>query len=81
MSHNVAIGREFVPYDKEQIDAEFSALRTSSASDAAKLEFCIARYEELSPKENPSPAMIESFEEGFLELRHIKGDYKGRLLF
>ena len=39
------------------------------------------RYEQVNHKENPSPAFIESFDAGFLELRHIKGNYKGRLLF
>ena len=75
------VSREFVPYDEAQIDAEFDALRISSPSDAAKLEFCIERCETVSPKENPSPAMIESFDEGFQELRHIRGSDKGRLLF
>jgi phage-related protein len=73
--------REFVPFDVKVIDDEFDALRRSSSTDAAKLEFCINHFEEVSPKENPSPAMIESFGEGFKELRHEKGAYKGRLLF
>ena len=75
------MAREFVPFDVETIDAELDALHKASKSDSSKLDFCIRRYQEASPKENPSPALIESFDEGFLELRHVKGDYKGRLLY
>jgi phage-related protein len=75
------VAREFVPFDGDAIDAEVEALKATSAIDWAKLAACIERYEEVSPRENPKPAMIESFEEGFLELRHFKGEYKGRLLF
>ena len=75
------MAREFVPFDEEVIDRELDALEKASSSDLAKLDFCMRRFEQVSPKENPSPALIESFDEGFLELRHIKGDYKGRMLF
>ena len=73
--------REFVPHDEPVIEAEADALKKAAKTDWSKLAYCIERYEEAGPKENPSPAMIEAFGEGFLELRHIKGDYKGRLLF
>ena len=75
------MAREFVPFDEEVIEKELDALERASISDLAKLDFCIRRYEQVSAKENPSPALIETFDEGFLELRHIKGNYKGRLLF
>ena len=75
------MGREFVPFDEAVIEKEFEALERASVVDLAKLDFCMKRYEEVSPKENPSPAFIQTFADGFLELRHIKGDYKGRLLF
>jgi phage-related protein len=73
--------REFVPFDENVIDQEFEALRKSSSLDLAKLLFCIQRFEQVSPKDDPSPAFIQSFDAGFLELRHKKGEYKGRLLF
>jgi phage-related protein len=73
--------REFVSFDDDAIEEELDALDKASSSDLAKLDFCMRRYEQVSPKENPSPALVESFDEGFLELRHIRGDYKGRLLF
>ena len=73
--------REFVPFDEAVIEKELDALEKASSSDLAKLDFCMRRYEMVSTKENPSPASIETFDEGFLEIRHIKGNYKGRLLF
>ena len=75
------MAREFVSFEEDAIEEELDALERASSSDLAKLDFCMRRYEQVSPKENPSPALVESFDEGFLELRHIKGDYKGRLLF
>lgn len=75
------MAREFVPFNEAVIDDEREALRKSSSVDLAKLDACMVRIEDTSPHENPSPAMIESFAEGFKELRHVKGDYKGRLLF
>jgi phage-related protein len=75
------VAREFVPYDEEQIDAEYAKLEASSERDAAKLDFVMERIEDTAPNENPSPAVVWTFEEGFKELRHMKGDYKGRLLF
>jgi hypothetical protein len=76
-----SMAREFGPFDETAIEDELDALEKASISDLAKLDFCMRRYEEVDPKENPSPALIRSFEKGFLELRHMKGDYKGRLLF
>jgi phage-related protein len=72
---------KFVPFDEDEIEKELDALEKASSSDLAKLDFCIRRYEQVGAKENPSPALIESFNGGFLELRHMKGNYKGRLLF
>jgi len=75
------VAREFVPFDEEEIDFEFEALRKSSSFDAAKLDFCIGRLEDVEPNENPSPAVVWTFAEGFKELRHKSGSYKGRLLY
>ena len=72
---------EFVPFDQDQIDAEFEALERASASDAAKLEFCMELIEDTPAHENPKPALVRTFDEGFKELRHEKGIYKGRLLY
>ena len=75
------MAREFVPFDEDVIEKELDDLEKASSSDLAKLDYCMRRYEKVSPKEDPSPAFVQSFEEGFLELRHKKGDYKGRLLY
>jgi phage-related protein len=75
------MAREFVRFDQEVILAEIAALRKADKKDLAKLVYCIERYQDVSPKENPAPAMVESFDEGFLELRHENGAYKGRLLY
>lgn len=75
------MARELVPFDEEEIDFEFEALRKSSSIDAAKLDFCIGRLEDVEPNENPSPAVVWTFAEGFKELRHKSGSYKGRLLY
>lgn len=73
--------REFVPFDEDEIEKELDALEKASISDLAKLDYCMRRYEQVNPKDDPSPAFIQSFDEGFLELRHKKGEYKGRLLY
>ena len=70
-----------MPFDVEEIDVEFDALERSSPIDAAKLQFCMARLEDVNPNDNPSPAIVWTFDEGFKELRHKSGSYKGRLLF
>ncbi len=75
------MSREFVPFDEEAIDREFAALGQASDRDFAKLAYCIQLYESLERGSNPNPAIIQSFESGILELRHFKGEYKGRLLF
>jgi phage-related protein len=75
------VPREYVPFDDEQIAQEFAQLDSSSPSDAAKLDFCMLRIEETLPHANPSPALVWTFKDGFKELRHIKGQYKGRLFF
>jgi phage-related protein len=75
------MAREFVPFDENEIEKELDALKKSSISDLAKLDFCMSRYELVGANENPSPALIKPFDEGFLELRHFKGNFKGRLLF
>lgn len=72
--------REFIPFDEAVIDAELDELRRTSAQDAAKLEYCVERYEE-SGNANPHPALIKSFDEGFKELRHVKDHYAGRLFY
>jgi len=73
--------KKLVPFNKEIIDAEFASLRKSSAADVAKLLFCMQRFQTALQGENPSPALIKKFDDGLLELRHEKGQYKGRLLF
>lgn len=73
--------RAFVPFDRRTIDRELDDLLRASAKDAAKLDFCVLRYQNVGFGENPSPAAIKQFKEGFLKLRHASGEYKGRLLF
>lgn len=75
------MGREFVPFDFDEIGKEFNLLDASSLRDAAKLDFCMKRIEQTSPKENPSPALVWTFADGLKELRHENANYKGRLLF
>lgn len=70
-----------MPFDEEEIDTEFETLRRSSSVDAAKLEFCVGRVEDVASNVNPSPALIWTFDDGLKELRHENGRYKGRLLF
>src|SRR5437868_2244118 len=72
--------REFVPFNKELIDAEFAALERSNEVDAAKLDFCMNRYEN-SGFENPHPAVIKPIDQALKEVRHAKDDYAGRCIF
>ena len=74
------MAREFVSFDEAVIDAEYADLAKSSSMDEAALLRCIERYETCG-RDDPSPALIKSFQEGFKEIRHIKGKYKGRMLF
>lgn len=74
------MSRQFVEYDRAVIEKEWLALRRSSEQDAAKLRYCLVRYEE-SGDENPSPALIKSFGGGLNELRHVNSRFSGRTFF
>ena len=74
------MARLFVEFDRAVIEKEWLALRRSSEQDAAKLRYCLVRYEE-SGDENPSPALIKSFGGGLTELRHVNGRFSGRAFF
>lgn len=74
------VARQFVPFDEATIDAEFDELARSSVQDETALLRCMERYETCG-RDGPSPALIKPFSEGFKELRHLKQNYAGRLLF
>lgn len=74
------MARTFVEFDLGVIEKEWLALRRSSEQDAAKLRYCLERYEE-SGDENPSPSLIKNFGGGLKELRHINGRFSGRAFF
>lgn len=72
--------RRFIPIDEAALTKEWRDLRQSSESDAAKLRFCIKRYEDCGDG-LPSPAVIKNFGDNLMEIRHESSRYAGRGFF
>ncbi|CAN5638846.1 hypothetical protein BH11ARM2_BH11ARM2_25050 [soil metagenome] len=73
--------KKFVPFDKEVVLKELQNLARSGAKDAAKLDYCTERIEENGLERDNSPALVQYFDDGLIELRHNSGVYKGRMFF